>query len=111
MRYLICLFILFPIGGFAVNLQNCSASSIEQIITGPKHGALINLVDNECGNNGYVCLDIEGEYSSKEKSRVALAFLFTSYATEKRIQVTVDLDIKPASCNGNYPMIDDIRTP
>ena len=105
---LILIILLSPIVA-AKNIQNCGKVEIEQVITGPRHGALLNLSSNDCGNSGYVCIDIEGLYTSKEKGQAAYAFALASKMAAKSVHVSVDLDYKPASC-GNYPVVEDIRS-
>jgi len=109
MKYILMLIVLLSSIVEAKNIQNCGNVEIEQVITGPRHGALLNLSNNDCGNSGYVCIDIEGLYSSKEKGQAAYAFALASKMADKRIHVSVDLDYKPASC-GSYPVIEDIRS-
>jgi len=95
---------------YAKNLQECGVVSIEQVITGPRHGSLLNLSNNSCGNSGYACIDLEGEYSSKEKGQAAYAFALAAHMSGQDINVTVDLDVKPSSCGSAYPVVEDIRT-
>lgn len=93
---------------YAKELQDCGMNEIDQVITGLRHGALLNLSNNQCGNAGYVCLDIEGYAGSKEKGNAAYAFALAMYLSKQKVQVTVDLDVNPPSCGG-YPVVEDLR--
>jgi hypothetical protein len=95
---------------FAKDLQSCGVVAVEQVITGPRHGALLNISSNSCGNSGYVCLDIEGEYASKEAGQAAYSFALASKMAGLNVSITTDLDFKPTSCGGGYPVVEDIRT-
>lgn len=91
-------------------IEECGDVMIEQIITGPKHGVLLNITNNNCGNSGYVCIDIEGQYSAIERNTAAYSFALASYMAGKRVNIALETDKKPASCGGAYPVIYDVRT-
>ena len=110
MKYLILLVCAFSGLSQAKNIQNCGHTKIQQVITGPRHGSLLNLENNDCGNLGYVCIDLEGQYSSAEKGKAAFSFALAAHMAQKDIYVSVGLDVIPTSCGGNYPVVEDIRT-
>ena len=89
---------------------DCGFVEIEQVITGPRHGSLLNISNNDCGNSGYVCIDLEGQYSSVEKGAAAYSFALASHMAGKQVQVTVETSSKPSSCGGSYPLVEDIRS-
>ncbi|WP_428240814.1 hypothetical protein [Gynuella sp.] len=83
--------------------------SIVELITGPRHGALLNVSNKQCGNSGYVCIDLEGEYGSAEVGRATYSMALSSKVAGNSVNVSVDLDFKPNLCHG-YPVLEDIRT-
>ena len=107
-KYLIVALFCSP-SVFAKTLQDCGMVKIEQIITGPRHGALLNIDNNSCGNSGYVCLDINGEYASKFIAQAAYSFALANKMANKKVNITVDKAFNPKACNGAYPVIEDIR--
>lgn len=110
MKYLILLLLVVSGASQAKDIQNCGNTKIEQVITGPRHGSLLNLENNNCGLSGYVCIDLEGEYSSEIKGKAAFSFALAAHMAQKEIHISIDLDSRPASCGSGYPVVEDIRS-
>ncbi len=109
MKYLLLFVVFIPFFSQAEDLQPCGVTSIEQVITGPRHGVLLNLSNDECGNSGYVCIDIDPSNGSNEIGKAAYSFALAMYMSSTDVQITVDPTINPSSCGGNFPAVEDIR--
>ncbi len=110
MKKLLFIFVFMSSFAFSKTTMSCGNVTIEQIITGPRHGALLNISNNSCGNSGYVCLDIEGEYASTEAGQAAYSFALASKMAGQSVHIVADMDYNPSSCGGGYPVVEDIRS-
>ena len=108
-RHLIAIFLLIPGLCFA-EVITCSNVTITQVLTGPRHGAMIKTSDQTCGLNSYVCLDPEAEFMSAEASKRLFSFALSAHMAGKSVQISYDTNKKPLACNGSYPTVDDMRT-
>ncbi len=90
-------------------VENCGSVTINEILTGPRHGAMMRVSNTECGNTGYVCLDPNGETMSKEESDRLFSFVLSNYMAGKPLRVQVYTDVYAQAC-GSYPVVEDVRT-
>jgi len=106
--YILCALI---IPGVSVAEQaTCSNVTITKILTGPRHGSMIQTSKSTCGNNGYICLDPEGEFMSQVLSDRLFSFALSAYMAGKSVDIVYELGNKPVACNGTYPTVDDMRS-
>lgn len=87
----------------------CNNVTITEVLAGPRHGAMLKLSDEKCGNHGYVCLDPNAEFMSSEVSARLYSFSLAMYLSKQPVSISYDLVKKPVSCNGGFPVVDDIR--
>lgn len=90
--------------------QDCGAVSIQKVLAGPRHGAMMNVSNSSCGNNGWVCLDPNGEHMSVEESERLFSFVLSNHMANRQVRLTVYDDVFAVAC-GSYPVVEDIRTP
>ena len=87
---------------------NCGTRYIQQLLAGPRHGAMMRL-DATCGASNWVCLDPVGEKMSASEVEWLHKFVLESYLHNDPIQVSVDGTA--SACNGGYSVVEDVRTP
>lgn len=110
-RYLALLFIsLIPLQSQARTY--CGVVTIEQMLTGARHGAMMRVSGSACN---WVCLDPDAEILSERESNMMFSFLTSKYLSKQPINLTVfsgsDAQQYATACNGPYPVVEDVRTP
>ena len=88
-------------------IQNCGTVNISEILTGPRHEAMIRVSNYDCGNNGYICIDLSGNFASKEVSQFTQSFILAKHLAGESIKVYVDT--ANTGCNYSAPFIQDAR--
>jgi hypothetical protein len=107
---LILVFISLPVVAHAAT-QDCGSVMIAKILAGPRHGSMMQVNDVGCGGkSGWVCLDPEAQFMSAEKTQRLYSFVLSMYMAGKPVRLSVYRDQYAAAC-GNYPTVEDIRTP
>jgi hypothetical protein len=87
----------------------CGDVSVIRVLTGPRHGAMMQ-VSPSCGSaGGWVCLDPEGQFMSKEVSKRLFAQVLTYEATKQKFNLTVRADLIANAC-GSFPVVEDMRS-
>lgn len=95
----------------AYAVQNCGVVMIDSILAGPRHGSMMHVNNRACGpSGGWVCLDPDGQYLSTEKGKRMYAFILAQYMAKAPISLYVHEGTFVAAC-GNYPVVEDVRTP
>lgn len=94
----------------AASTQACGIVTIEKILTGSRHGAMMRISNRSCGSGGWVCLDPNAESMTEKESDRLFSFVLASKLAGQKVNVTVHSDIYPAACNGGYPAAEDVRT-
>jgi hypothetical protein len=111
MKYLIALAsLIFCIPAQAAERMDCGIVSIDVVLAGPRHGAMMQVSNTSCGNGGWVCLDPDGEHMSENESDRLYSFVLASKMANQQVKVWSYTDIFASAC-GSYPVIEDIRTP
>lgn len=109
-KILIILLMLFAMPVHAV-VENCGSVKILKFLTGPRHGSMMFVSSPDCGVNGWICLDPNGEFMTLEESKLMYSFLLSKYMSGKYIQLSVYEDKFAVACAGNYSVVEDVRTP
>ncbi len=86
--------------------QDCGEVSITNILTGPRHGAMMQ-VSPGCAS--WVCLDPDGEHMSQRESDRLFSFILAQEMANKKIVLSIKDGVYAAACNGPYPVVDDVR--
>ena len=94
----------------AMAAVSCGVVSINQVLTGPRHGAMMLVSDQTCGYSGWVCLDPDAEHMSSNESQRLFSFVLSQKMANKNILLSVHENIYTAACNGPYPVVEDVRT-
>ena len=94
----------------AANQMDCGVVTINDVLTGPRHGAMMRVSNNLCGNGGWLCLDPNAEYMTENESDRLFSFVLSSYMADKKIKVWAYTDVYASAC-GSYPVVEDVRTP
>lgn len=89
--------------------MDCGTVTIDELLTGPRHGSMMRVSNRECGNSGYVCLDPDGEVMSKAESDRLYSFVLAQYTTGKTIRLYTYTDRYAQAC-GSYPVAEDVRS-
>ena len=118
MKYIVITFIIL-VGNlnttFAAVLHDCGLVKIEEVITGPRHGAMMRVSNVNCkppgsATNGWVCLDPNGEHMTLAESERLFAEITSLYLANRSIQLSIYDDIFVPGCGGNYPVLEDVRS-
>ena len=91
-------------------VASCGVVTIENLLTGPRHGAMMRVSNHSCGNGGWLCLDPNGEVMTLEESKLLFSFILANKMAGTQIAVTAYTDVYANSC-GSYPVIEDARYP
>lgn len=91
-------------------IQDCGVVTIKRVLTGPRHGAMME-VNKICGHNTWVCLDPDGEFMSAKESERVFSFVLASKMANKKIRLAVSKNKFANACGSSYSVVDDIRTP
>lgn len=110
MKYVI-LFLLLVVSGVSnAGTISCGVVSIERVLAGPRHGAMMFVSNYNCGNKGgWICLDPMGENVSQEVSDRVYSLVLAFHLAGKPVQLTVYDSTYPSACGG-YPALEDVRT-
>ncbi len=90
----------------SIYAQECGEVSITNILTGPRHGAMMQ-IDPACAS--WVCLDPDGEHMSQKESDRLFSFILAQQMANKKITLSIKEGVYAAACNGSYPVVDDVR--
>jgi len=89
---------------------DCGVVKIKRMLTGPRHGNMMQ-ISNTCGGiQDWICLDPGADHMTREESDRMYAFLLVQYSLDKPIHLSIEENILPAACGANYPGIEDVRT-
>lgn len=91
-------------------VQDCGVVTIKRVLTGPRHGAMME-VDKICGHNTWVCLDPDGEFMSAKESERVFSFVLASKMANKKVRLAVSKNKFANACGSSFSVVDDIRTP
>jgi len=105
---LILLVVVFVSGNAqsAAPRVDCGLVDIEDILTGPRHGALMEVSNPNCGG-GWVCLDPESEFTSVNVSKRMFSFVLANQMAGNKVRVYISPDKLSTAC-GNYPVVETI---
>ena len=108
----ICLLLLFS--GNAFSIQTCGIVKILEITSGPYLGSMMRVDNTACGNQGWVCLDVDGERMSPRLANQVYSLALSTYTTGGQVNVSVyDDGVYAGSCGGAaraFPVLFDMRT-
>lgn len=112
-RLLVVFFCIFSsLPGFSA--QNCIAGKIEEITSGPLYGTLIRMEDSNCGKQGWVCLDPDGERMSVNVAKQVYSLALAKHIAGTRVSITVHDDgVFANACGGSlysFPVVYDLRS-
>ena len=88
---------------------NCGSVTLDSVLTGPRHGAMIHVSNPSCGYSGWVCLDPNGEHMSLEESTKLFTMSLQAYMANKGVAVTIYDDKFTTACGPVIPVIEDLR--
>ena len=91
--------------------KDCGVVSIKKILTGPRHGAMMQVSNTSCGSQGWVCLDPDAEHLSPMESDRLFTFILASKMANKRIRLSTYNNVFSHACGSIYPVVEDVRTP
>jgi len=103
---------IVPVGSHAAR-EDCGQVIIEEVITGLAFGSMMRVSGHNCAGlpeNGYVCLDPNGEYMSTEESSRLYTHMLTAYRSELPVRLFIENEKFPRACQGGYPIAHDVRT-
>lgn len=92
------------------DVVDCGIVTIEKVLTGPRHGAMMQL-NKVCGKSVWVCLDPDAEHMSENESERLFSFVLASTMANKSIRVAVNKNTFAAACGSEYSVVHDVRTP
>ena len=101
---------MLSISAVAGTAIDCGVVNINKVLTGPRHGAMMNVSNPSCGRGGWLCLDPDAEHMSAKESDKLFAFILSNHMANKQIRVWAYTDVYATAC-GNYPIVEDVRTP
>lgn len=107
MKFLVALLGVVLAAPVYASKQFCGVVSIEQVLTGPRHGAMMR-VSGACG---WVCLDPDAQYMSKPESERLFAQVLAAYSSKQKVHLHVWSNKFAIACNGGYKVVEDLRTP
>ena len=107
--WLFILTLLFSINTLS-QTQDCGVVTIDRVLTGPRHGTMIQVNNLSCGSSGWLCLDPNGEYLTQSESDKLFAFILASKFSEKPVWIHAYTNVFTTTC-GAYPVVEDVRTP
>ena len=92
----------------SASMAHCENVKIENVLTGPRHKAMIKVNDSSCGNNGFFCFHSSHPSIDEPLMKLMFAFSLSHQAAGKAISIwSSSAEI---GCGGAFPIIDDIRT-
>ena len=98
---------LFFNNAFAQNVQSCGEVTIDRIMTGPRHQAMLQVSDTSCGKNGFVCIDITGMYMTEKEADITFSYALAKHASGESVGISVNNT--QLGCNFDAPVINDLR--
>ena len=88
---------------------DCGQVDIENILAGPRHGAMVQVNNPSCGFGGWVCLDPDGQHMSVEESKRLYTFVLIQYMQNRPIKLSFLDGVYASACGSNYPIVEDVR--
>jgi hypothetical protein len=103
----LCLFVGDASAQLSVTYADCGVTAIGEVLSGPRHGAMVRVENTACGTGGWVCLDSNSVHLTPATSKRVFDLITLQYALGKPIYLTHY--IGKSECGG-YPVIEDVRT-